>query len=67
MKAEVLINATSPYGEGEYQTGDVGIVDGYCRGGDNVPCAVVIVRERFVLIPVYSLEFLHWIYEKDNN
>lgn len=66
MKAEVLIKATSPYG-GEYKKGDVGIVDGYCRGGDDVPCAVVIVRERFVLIPVYSLEFLHWIYEKNNN
>lgn len=67
MKAGVIVLNTSPYGEGEYRKGDIGIVDGYCRGGDDVPCAVVIVKNRFVLIPVYSIEFHHWIYEKDNN
>lgn len=62
MKPEVVIECSSPYGE--WQKGDVGIVDGYCRGGDDVPCAVVIVREKFAMVPIYGIRFLHWIKER---
>lgn len=59
MKPEVVIDCNSPYGE--WKKGDVGYVDGYCRGGDDVPYAVVIVRERFVMAPLHGLKFLQWI------
>ena len=26
----------------DWNSGDVGYVDGYCRGGDGVPCVVVM-------------------------
>ena len=34
-RAEVSILHDSPLGE--YREGDVGYVDGYCRGGDDIP------------------------------
>lgn len=59
MKPEVCIESSSPYGE--WTKGDVGYVDGYCRGGNNVPYAIVIVRNRFVMVPLSGVRFLHWI------
>ena len=54
-KTRVIIKANSPYGD--YKKGDRGIVDGYCRGGSDVPCAVVIIGTMFVCVPVYVLLF----------
>lgn len=46
----------SPYGE--YHNGDVGFVDGYVRGGNDVPCAVVVMKDtgRFVLAELTTLK-----------
>lgn len=56
MKPIVKINGNSLYGE--WNPGDTGIVDGYCRGGDNIPYAVVILDKnfRFVMVNLEQLE-----------
>ena len=39
--------------------GDIGYIDGYLRGGDNNPYAVVCIPGKGLeLIPFYSLEVL---------
>lgn len=54
-KTKVVITGFSPYND--YKKGDRGIVDGYCRDGEGVPCAIVIIRTRFVCVPLYSMDF----------
>jgi hypothetical protein len=60
-KTRVLIQSTSPHGEWEYSVGDKGTVDGYCRGGDGVPYAVVIKDRdnRFAMVPLTALVCLN--------
>ena len=62
MKARIVFTHKSPY-TGEFDAGDYGIVDGYCRGGDDVPCAVVIREKdgRFILAPVSFLKHIGWV------
>lgn len=57
MKPRVKINGRSPYG-GEWEPGDTGVVDGYCRGGNDVPYAIVILdkNNRFVMVNIEQLE-----------
>ena len=43
--------------------GEVGYVDGYLQGYDNVPCAVVVIGKSFKLVPLYMIE----LYEDKNN
>lgn len=50
MKPRVRINGSSPYGE--WGPGDTGVVDGYCRGGNDVPYAVVILDKNFRFVMV---------------
>ena len=56
MKPRVKINGSSLYGGQE--PGDTGIVDGYCRGVNNVPYAIVILDKnfRFVMVNIEQLE-----------
>lgn len=59
-KARVSITGNSPYGD--YRKGQGGIVDGYVLGGDNTPCAVVILTDdRFVLVPIHSIIFVAYV------
>lgn len=55
-KPRVKINGYSRYGE--WELGDKGIVDGYCRGGDDVPYAIVILDKNFhfVMVQLNQLE-----------
>jgi len=55
MSTRVKIIGHSPYGE--FKPGDRGVIDGYCRGGDDIPCAIVILGVRFVMVPIHSIEF----------
>ncbi len=50
------MNGRSRYGE--WEPGDTGVVDGYCRGGDDIPYAVVILDKnfRFVMVNLEQLE-----------
>lgn len=56
MKPIVKINGNSPYKE--WEPGDTGVVDGYCRGGNGVPYAIVILDKnfRFVMVNIEQLE-----------
>lgn len=56
MKPRVKIGGRSPYGE--WGPGDTGVVDGYCRGGNDVPYAIVILdkNHRFVMVNIEQLE-----------
>jgi len=50
----VRLTGSSPYDE--WKAGDVGLVHGYVRGGDDRPYAVVIVGKSFVMVPLNQLE-----------
>ena len=39
----------------DWNSGDIGYVDGYCRGGDGIPCAVVIVKDCIVMAPLETI------------
>lgn len=58
MKARVKINGRSPYAD--WEPGDTGVVDGYCRGGNDVPYAIVILDKnfRFVMVNIEQLELI---------
>ena len=61
MKTKVRITCTSIYED--FHKGDVGYVDGYIRGGDDTPCAVVVIGKSFSLVPLYAIE----LYEEKND
>ena len=42
----------------EFKKGEEGYVDGYVRGGDNRPYAVVVIVDRLILCHLQSLEVL---------
>ena len=46
----------SPYKD--WELGDVGYIDGYCRGGNDVPYAVVIVKNRIVMAPLETIRVM---------
>ena len=55
-KTRVVFIVNSQY-EGEYNVGDRGYVDGYCRGGDDIPYAVVVKDDgHFVLATISSIK-----------
>lgn len=43
----------------DWEIGDLGHVDGYCRGGDDVPCAIVIVKDRIVMAPLDTIRVVN--------
>ena len=57
-RTRVRIKCASPYGD--YKANEIGKVDGYVRGGDDIPCAVVVIDKRMVVTPVYNLEFVDY-------
>ena len=61
MKTKVYINSDSYYYD--IHKGDVGYVDGYIRGGDDTPYAVVVIGKSFSLVPLYAIE----LYEDKND
>ena len=61
MKTKVYINRDS-YSYNIHK-GDVGYVDGYMLGDNNVRCAVVIIGKSFKIVPLYMIE----LYEDKND
>ena len=61
MKTEVTIQ-NDDHEHKEYKKGDFGYVDGYVRGGNNAPLAVVVLETTndrngiFVLVPLHNLK-----------
>jgi hypothetical protein len=56
MKTKVKLNGTNQYNV--WNDGDTGYIDGYVRGGDELPYAVVILDKdnSAVLVATYHLE-----------
>ena len=61
MKTKVRVTCNSYYYD--VHEGDIGYVDGYMLGDDNVHCAVVVIGKRFTLVPLYMIE----LYEDKND
>ena len=58
-RLKVRFICQSPY-KG-WEPGDLGYVDGYCRGGDDVPYAVVVVKDRIVMAPLETIRVVEEI------
>ena len=43
----------------DWEIGDLGYLDGYCRGEDDVPCAIVIVKDRIVMAPLDTIRVVN--------
>ena len=56
-RLKVMFICNSPYKD--WETGDMGYVDGYCRGGDDVPCAIVIVKDSIVMTPLDTIRVVN--------
>lgn len=56
-KTQVKITADPEDGQ-EYKKGDIGYIDGYMRGGNHQPCAVVIVKLKMYMVPIRNLSKL---------
>jgi len=56
MKTKVKLNGKNQYND--WNDGDTGCIDGYVRGGDDRPYAVVVLDKNklFVLAEMYHLE-----------
>ena len=52
-RLKVRFICQSPYKD--WEPGDAGHIDGYCRGGDDVPYAIVIVKDRIVMAPLETI------------
>lgn len=55
-KTRVLIKDN--YNQATHKVDQVGFIDGYLRGGDNRPYAVVIVRDIIDMVPLHCLKVL---------
>jgi len=42
----------------DFKIGEEGYIDGYCRGGDDRPYAVVIIADRIVMAPLHCLKVI---------
>lgn len=57
MRLKVIMLAHSQY-PNEYKKGDEGEIDGYVRGGNNTPCAVVVIGHQLFLAPINHIEVI---------
>lgn len=56
MKTKVKIRYD--YHQGIFKKDTEGYVDGYVRGGNDVPLAVVVANGMFDLVPIHNIETL---------
>ena len=61
MRTKVRITRNSYFYD--VHEGDIGYVDGYLRGYNNINCAVVVIGKRFILVPLHMIE----LYEDKND
>jgi hypothetical protein len=55
-KLKVIITGQSPYAE--WKVGCKGFIDGYIRGADGVPYAIVVVKDSLLMVPLTSLKVI---------
>ena len=41
-----------------FKKGQIGFIDGYIRGGDDRPYAIVVVDKKIDMVPLYNLRIL---------
>ena len=56
MRTKVVIIANGQYND--FKIGEEGYIDGYCRGGDERPYAVVVIADRIVMAPLHCLKVI---------
>jgi len=56
MKTKVEI--TSDVHQERAKKGDIGYIDGYCRGGNDMPYAMVVIGENVCMVPMYQLKVI---------
>lgn len=56
LKTKVVIIFKDPYND--YFEGETGYIDGYVRGGDDVPYAVVVIGDKLVMAPLRHLKVI---------
>lgn len=54
MKNKTKVKITGVYNHGTFKIGQVGYIDGYVRGGNDVPYAVVISEKVLDLVPTHG-------------
>ena len=64
MKTRIKTTCNSIY-SGEYTKGEKGYIDGYIRGADNIPYAVVVIKDRLHQAPLHHLEPVGFLIEDD--
>jgi hypothetical protein len=55
IQVEIIGN----YEHAAFKIGEQGFVDGYVRGADDRPYAVVIIGEKIDMVPLYSLNVIN--------
>ena len=53
MKTKVKIR--NDYHQGIFKANDIGYVDGYVRGGNDVPLAAIVCNGYIDLVPIHNL------------
>jgi hypothetical protein len=53
MKTKVKIRTN--YHQGAFKEGDEGYIDGYVRGGNDVPLAAVVCNKMIDLVEIHNL------------
>lgn len=63
MKTEVIINGTDRYNS--FNDKDTGYIDGYVKGGDDRPYAVVVLDkdDSVVMVEIYRLRKIGFLKE----
>jgi len=56
---KTLIKVTSDSNQCSIKKGESGYIDGYCRGGDDIPYAIVITTGKKIdMVPIHCLKIL---------
>lgn len=54
MKTRVIMIEQNEYKE--WELFEEGFIDGYIQGGDNRPCACIVIGERVVMAPFHCFK-----------
>lgn len=53
-KTKVIVSITDK-NYSNYKMGEEGYIDGYVRSSNDFPCAVVVIRNKLVMVPIHHL------------
>lgn len=58
MEKTYIITKSFDAQHGDWQKGEIGYIDGYVRGGNDIPYAAVVINRRIVLINFHSIDVI---------